>query len=115
MIRPLLLTCLLAACGGASKSAPAPGTDTQPAAGHETPPPEAATDGDTPTSCDDACTLYAVCHEEVYGGDFKYGGECVSNCEEKDQAGQTEYFEFIGANAGDCKKMMGDDGGEEGE
>lgn len=112
MMRTILFALLLAACGGGAKNAPSPGNETQPAAGHETPPPEAATEGDIPTSCDDACTMYAVCYEDVYGGDFKGGGECVSSCEEKDEAAKKEYFKFIGES--DCQKMMGD-GGDEGE
>jgi hypothetical protein len=101
MIRTVLFALLLAACGGSSASAPSPEPKPEP-------PPAAEEDGKTepatPASCDDACTTYAMCYEEVHGEDFRGGGDCVSTCEERTAEEKEAYFDCVSGD--DCGTVV---------
>jgi hypothetical protein len=75
---------------------PAPRTDAAPA----TNPPPA-----TVTTCEDACTEWAVCWETLYGGDFRGGGNCVSACDELADADRGAHFVCVAGATDDCKAM----------
>jgi len=97
MIRRLLALAFLVglvACGGASKPAPAAA---EPPLGND-----AASAPET-TTCEDACTSYAACYEEVNGADFHGGGECVSACEELADDARASYFTCV--DSSDCAKV----------
>ena len=66
--------------------------------------------GATPTAaatCDDACTQYAVCYEQVYAKDYSGGGECVTSCDEMAEPDKTQYIAEWTASDADCAKLMG--------
>ena len=93
LARAPALLLILAACGGGSKSAPAPAPAPAPAAVPAAP---------SEATCDDACTDFAMCHEEVYGGDFWGGGECIDRCEEAHET----FLACIAAAAADCNATL---------
>jgi hypothetical protein len=94
MIRALALLAVLVGC---ASSKPAAKPTAAPA-----PESEMGTQGDAPpASCDEACTEYAICYEEVYGGEYTGGSACVEECEQDEQA----YFTCI-ANAADCQATV---------
>jgi len=111
----LVLAGLLFACGGSTPPSSTPGGGA--GSGGEAPAGDgAAGDGDTPavetgggsagvTSCDDACTAYAACWEEVNGGDFHQGGQCVDACEERSDADRAAWFKCID-DAPECKDAV---------
>src|SRR5690242_9536052 len=92
---------LLAACGGGSKPAP---TEPAAAATDEAATPTEAAPPAEPATCEDLCTSYAICYEEVYGGDYRGGGECVADCESKAPADRDAWAAKV--NGGDCKALM---------
>jgi hypothetical protein len=51
------------------------------------------------------CTEIAVCHEEVYGGDYRYGSQCVSSCESRPAAERAKWARCVKKTA-NCKKML---------
>lgn len=101
---------LWASCGGGSSPA-----STAPSA-TSTPPttsPQPATPEPTPSSpvdCDEACTTFAVCHEKVFGGDFRDGSECVDNCEGLSDSDRAAWARDIAdaSAADDCKRLFDD-------
>lgn len=96
---------LLPACGSSSPALSTPAAASEPA--------PAAPPADDPASaspgvatCEDACTEYAVCSEEIHGGEFHGGGACVSDCEERSPEEQAAYFACISAADG-CTATLG--------
>jgi len=88
---------LLLGCGSSPKRPdPRP-----PAPGSAAPPAAAAT-------CDDACTQYAVCYEQVYSKDYSGGGECVTSCEEMAEPDKSQYIAEWTDSGADCAKLMGE-------
>jgi hypothetical protein len=59
-------------------------------------------------TCDDACTQYAVCYEQVYSKDYSGGGECVTSCEEMAEADKSQYIAEWTDSGADCAKLMGE-------
>jgi hypothetical protein len=96
MIRTALFALFLAACGGSTANAPSPEPK------QEEPPPATDT-SEVPKDCDEACTTYGMCWEDVNGGEFSGGGECTSSCNELDEAGKQKYFQCIGQS--DCDSV----------
>ncbi len=88
-IAPLLLACLVAACGS---SRPASTTGTEP-----------------PATCLEACTRYAACHEKVHGREYRDLDLCVRDCESRDAPSQRDYLRHFGSDSGDCERMLGED------
>lgn len=106
-MKKIALFVMLAAC--ASKSPP-PATPA-PAAPAPAPAPAAPAAPAAAVDCDDVCTTFAVCWEEVNGGDFRGGGACVSNCEEMPEADRTAWAKNVedASAANDCKRLFGDE------
>lgn len=102
----IIVALILVACASPAP-APTPTPTTAPAT--EPAPEPATTPAPTPepepdiTACDDACTSWAVCWEELYGGDYRQGGSCVASCEELDDEARAAYFRCVSAS--DCKAM----------
>jgi hypothetical protein len=101
-VLPILALVLgLAACGSSpppkrpDPRPPGPGSAATP-----TEPASAAT-------CDDACTQYAVCYEQVYSKDYSGGGECVTSCEEMAEADRSQYIAEWTDSGADCATLMG--------
>jgi hypothetical protein len=95
----LVVVCALLAGCGSSSPAPAPAKPSAPAADDASPKTPAI------TNCEDACTEYAMCAEEVYGEEFTHGGACVSACEERAPEEQVAYFTCLG-DAETCTAMV---------
>jgi hypothetical protein len=94
---------VLVACGS---SPPPKRPDPRPAGPGSASTPTAAEPA-APATCDDACTAYAGCYEDVYKKDFERGGECVSSCEEMAEADRAKYIADWTASDADCATLIG--------
>ena len=98
-----------AACGLLACGAPPPARTPPPAkpraAPATQPAPAPAKKLSTEELCGQRCADFAVCWEEVNGGDFRGGSDCSMACEEAKPANRASWTRCIEQTA-DCKKMM---------
>lgn len=102
LARALGLTLVLfAACGGGHPDRSTVPAAPAPVAGAPAPATPAPAEAAPALTCEDACTEIGSCYEEVNGGEYTEGGQCVSSCDDKSEAERAAYFACLRA-AADC-------------
>jgi hypothetical protein len=95
----LLIAMLLAACSSSTAPAAAPTTPAPPVNEPASPASPAA------TTCEDACTDFGFCFQEVHDGEEgEFDSGCMDDCENADDQDRLDFFDCIADKP--CEAMM---------